>query len=88
MPKFVILGSTRHQPYTIMAVPNKLDNYVNDERSYQEAFRWFKPAIELCDIVIVYAVDGIGEHTRRDMEYAKSQDKRVILIVKDGVMEV
>ena len=80
MPKIVVVGSTRFEPYDIIAVPRRLPNYTNDEKSYQEAFKLFKPAIDICDEVWVYFPDGIGEHTTKDMMYALSIGKRVSFI--------
>jgi hypothetical protein len=80
MPKIVILGSCRFEPYIILAVPNKIPNAWNTEEGYKLAFKKFKPAIENADIVLVYAPDVIGEHTKRDMDYAISLGKKVIVI--------
>ena len=79
MVKIVILGSCRFEPYEILEVP-KRNNLGNTEEGYQKSTKRFFPAIEKADIVIVYASDGIGEHTKRDMEYAKKQGKRIIVI--------
>lgn len=87
MPKIVILGSSRFTPYEILAVPNKIPEVGQTEEDYQKAFEIFKPAIESSDIVIVYAPDGIGKHTRRDLEYALIQGKRIIIIGKNSTRE-
>lgn len=80
MPKFVILGSCRFEPYEVLAVPSKIPGAWNTEAGYEIAFQRFGPAIEEADIVIVYAPDGIGEHTNRDLAYAKSLGKRIHII--------
>ena len=88
-PKFVILGSCRHEPYEILQMPNPFDRklYVEDhEKAYEEACKRFYPAIDEADVVIVYAPNGVGEHTKQDIEYAKSRGKPVILIDK-GALE-
>lgn len=80
MTKIVILGSCRYAPYEILAVPNPIPNAWNTERGYEMASRVFYPAIDEADEVWIYAPDGIGEHTRRDIEYALKQGKTVRLI--------
>jgi hypothetical protein len=80
MPKIVILGSCRFDPYEILAVPNKIPNAWNTEKGYKIAAKKFHPAIEKADCVIVYDPDGIGEHTQRDIDYAKSHGKEVIYL--------
>jgi len=75
----VILGSCRFEPYEILAVPQKNEWY-NTEKGYVKAFKRFKPAIEQADVVIVYAPDGIGEHTSRDLEFAKSLNKQIVIL--------
>ena len=85
LPKIVILGSCRFEPYEILAVPNKIPNAWNTEEGYKIAAKKFYPAIEEADEVWVYAPDGIGEHTGRDLEYAKSKGK--IIRVLEGKTE-
>lgn len=83
VPKFVILGSCKHEPYAVLAMPNRLDAklYENDhEAAYAHAWEYFKPAIESADVVIVYAPDGIGEHTQRDLDYAIKLGKKILYI--------
>jgi len=80
MPKIVILGSCRHEPYEILAVPNKIPKAWNTEKGYEIASKKFYPAIDKADEVWVYAPDGIGEHTFRDMKYAKSKGKKIRFI--------
>jgi len=83
MPKFVILGSCKHEPYAVLAMPNRLDPelYERDhEKAYEEACKLFHPAIDNADIVIVYAPEGMGDHTRKDMKYALKKSKRVVVI--------
>lgn len=85
MPKFVILGSCRFEPYEVLAVPNKLDSELYEadhERAYEKACEVFYPAIDESDIVIVYAPEGVGEHTRADMEYALKKGKPVYFLRK------
>lgn len=81
MPKIVILGSCRHEPYEILAIPNKIPNAWNTEKGYEMASKIFYPAIDKADIVIVFAPDGkIGEHTGRDIDYAVAQGKPIFII--------
>ena len=80
MPKIVILGSCRFEPYEILAVPNKIPKAWNTEKGYKKAFKIFKPAIDNADLVIVYAPDGIGEHTQRDIDYARTQRKPIFVV--------
>ena len=83
MVKIVILGSCRFEPYEILASPAKNAKW-NTEEGYEMAFeRYFCAAIKQADEVWVYAPDGIGEHTKRDMEFAKEQGK-VIRVLKGG----
>ena len=81
MPKIVILGSCRFEPYEILAVPNKIPNAWNTEEGYQTACKVFYPAIEESDLILVYAPDGIGEHTQRDIDYARKMGKTVFKLV-------
>lgn len=74
MTKIVILGSCRHEPYEILAVPKKNSKW-NTKEGYELATKRFYPAIKRADIIIVYAPDGIGVHTKRDMAYAITQGK-------------
>ena len=87
MPKIVILGSCRFDPYEIIAIPNKIKGAGNTKKGYRKASRVFYPAIEKADIVIVYAPDGIGEHTKRDIEFARSKGKRVIVLGQKELTE-
>lgn len=80
MVKIVILGSCRFEPYEILAVPNKIKGAWNTEKGYQIACKKFYPAIDKADLVIVYAPDGIGEHTQRDIDYVKKQRKKIVII--------
>ena len=79
MPKIVILGSCKHEPYEVLAVPDKIPNAWNTEKGYALASKKFYPAIEKADIVLVYAPDGIGEHTQRDIDFAMSKGKPIFL---------
>ena len=82
MVKIVFLGSCRFSPYEILAVPDPIPGAHNTDRGYEIAFKIFKPAIDEADLVVVYAPDGIGEHTGRDLDYAKSQNKEIIIYTK------
>lgn len=65
MPKIVIIGSCRFEPYEILAAPNKIPGAWDTEKGYQVACKRFYPAIDEADFVILYAPDGVGEHTER-----------------------
>jgi len=84
MPKFVIVGSCRFEPYIVVAMPRKLTNTEHTtEKGYTEACKIFYPAIDSLgetDGVIVWAPDGIGEHTKRDIRYAQNKGKKVYLL--------
>ena len=86
MPRFVIVGSCRHEPYTVLAMPKKLtDTPHTTEEGYVAASKIFFPAIDSLsdtDAVIIWAPDGIGLHTLRDIEYAKSKGKRIYRLVE------
>jgi len=61
-------------------MPNKLDAelYEKDhEKAYSEATKVFYPAIDEADEVWVYAPNGIGEHTKRDIQYAQERGKLI-----------
>lgn len=89
MPKITILGSCSFEPYEILAAPNRLDAELYEkehEKAYDNAFeKVFKKAIEDCDFVFVYNPYGIGEHTKKDLDYAKSQGKHIVFY--DPIME-
>lgn len=78
--KIVVLGSCRFEPYIFLAVPNKIPNAWNTEEGYKLASAKFYPAIDVCDEVWLYAPDGIGEHTKRDLEYACKQGKKILIL--------
>lgn len=81
--KIAILGSCKHEPYIVLFMPNKFDRelYEKDhEQAYLEACKTVYPALAEADIVIAYVPEGIGEHTRRDLKYAESLRKRIVLI--------
>ena len=80
MPKITILGSCKYEPYEILAVPNTIPNFHNTEEGYLIACKKFYPAIDKSDFVIVYCPDGIGEHTQRDIDYAKQRGKKIIYV--------
>lgn len=75
MPKIVIVGSCRFEPYKILLVPQKIQGLWNTEEGYKQASKLFYPAMDECDEVWVYAPDGVGEHTKRDIGYARSKHK-------------
>jgi len=77
MPKIVVLGSARYEPYEFLAVPNKIPGAWNTEEGYRIASKKFYPAIDEADEVWVYAPQGIGEHTLRDLQYAQSKHKKI-----------
>lgn len=77
MPKIVIVGKCKFD-YEVLAVPKKmLDTPEPTEEGFLLAIKKFYPAIEKCDLVIVYAPDGISEHMRRDIDYARKKGKPV-----------
>ena len=78
MVKITILGSCRFEPYEVLAVPEKNEKW-NTEEGYQIAFKKFKKAIDESDVIFVYAPDGIGEHTDRDIQYAIQKGKPIVI---------
>ena len=76
------MGSRRFEPYEILAVPNTIKGAEgNNETSYQKAKEIFYPAIDKADVILVYIPNNtIGEHTLRDIEYAKCQGKTIQFI--------
>jgi len=81
MPKIVILGSCRYEPYEILFVPKKIPGLWNTEEGYKKASERCYPAIDQADEVWVYVPDGrIGEHTKRDIEYALKRKKTIRII--------
>lgn len=80
MVKIVILGSCKFEPYEILAMPQKIPNAWNTEKGYKLASKKFYPAMDKADIIIVYAPLGIGEHTQKDVDYAKKIGKEVFII--------
>lgn len=85
MPKIVILGSCRFEPYEVLAVPKKEPGLWNTEKGYQQAAERFYPAIDSADVIIVWAPDGVGEHTQRDIDYAKQQGKLIHIIGEECI---
>lgn len=81
MPKIVIVGSCRHEPYEILCVPNKIPKAWNTEKGYKLASEKFYPAIENAEEIWIYAPDGIGEHTQRDIDYARAKGKTIFLLI-------
>jgi len=82
--KIVILGSCKVVPYEIIKVPEREFRedgtpLWNTEEGYQQAFKKFKRAIEEADEVWIYC-SAVGEHTLRDIEYAKKLGKKIKLI--------
>jgi len=80
MPKIVILGSCRYEPYEILFVPKKIPGLWNTEEGYRKASERCYSAIDRADEVWVYAPEGIGEHTARDLGYAKRKGKVIRII--------
>jgi len=84
MPKFAMLGSCKHEPYEMLFMPNKLDPELyreEHEQAYAEACKTVYPNIEKADVVIVYVPNGIiGDHTQRDLSYAISKKKKIVII--------
>lgn len=83
MPKIVILGSCRYEPYEILYTPHRIDG--DDEAGYQKAKKIYGPLIEQCDECWVFAPDGIGYHTARDIKTALEQGKIVRLLVDSPI---
>ena len=93
MVKITILGSVRFSPYDILAKPDPLNpkytvathDAFQTEEEYENACDLFYPAIEASDIVIISAPpDGVGHHTKRDMQHAIDHDKTIIIIGGPG----
>lgn len=83
MPKVVIVGSCKYAPYNIIQAPNPFDwkLYKEDhEKAYEKACEIYYPKIRESDEVWIYAPNGIGEHTQRDIDYALSQNKKVLIL--------
>jgi hypothetical protein len=78
MPKIVILGSLRFDPYQV-TVPQKVKQDYHNEDGYRKACERIYPAIDDADLILVYAPDGIGEHTKRDLDYARSKGKKFLV---------
>lgn len=84
MPKIVIVGSCKHAPYVIIQAPNPFDPELYDkdhEKAYEEACKIYYPKIDEADEVWIYAPNGIGEHTQRDIDYAKKQGKTILILM-------
>jgi len=83
MPKIVILGSCRYEPYIILFMPNRVTpkELYNTEEGYRKVSKLIYAAIDHADEVWVYAPDGyIGEHTSRDIKYALKHKKTIRII--------
>lgn len=87
MTKIVILGSCRFEPYEVIAKPEKVEGKWNTEEGYQKATEKFYPAMQESDLILVYAPDGIGEHTKRDIDYANSIGKKVHVLIPLDTIE-
>jgi len=80
MVKIVILGSCRFEPYDILFTPKKIKGKWNTEEGYIIASKKCYKDIEEADEIWVYAPDGIGGHTQRDINYALSIGKKIHII--------
>ena len=69
-----MLGSLRFEPYEVLFVP------ITNPKGYQDAFENCKKAMDGSDLIICYAPDGIGEHTGRDLEYAKTTKAKIVIV--------
>lgn len=81
MTKFVFLGSRRFAPYEISFVPIEMRDISDEEDRYQVSIKRSHLAMDKADVVIVYAPDGIGIHTQRDIDYALKNNKEVFELV-------
>ena len=81
MPKIVIVGSCRYEPYIILTTPEKVPNLWNTEEGYKIASKKFYPAIKEADEIWIYAPEGIGKHTLKDIQYAKKHSKKIRLLI-------
>jgi hypothetical protein len=79
MPKIVILGKCNNGEY-VVDVPKRvvLDGKINTEECYKVASVKHFKAIAEADFIIVYG--AIGDHTKRDIEYATTQGKQIIYL--------
>lgn len=77
MTNFVILGSRRFAPYKIPFVPLEMPDVLDEEERFQISIKKSHPAMDDADVIIVYAPDGIGIHTQRDIDYALKNGKEV-----------
>jgi hypothetical protein len=85
MPTIVVLGSCKFEPYKVLMVPNKMESKLYDEdheKAYHEACKIFYPAIKKTDEVWIYIPDGLGEHTRKDLEFARAERKKTFVLVE------
>ncbi len=88
MPKITILGSCRYSPYKILATPKPTSNNYHNEEGYQMACKKFYPAIKESDEIWVYTPDGtIGNHTQRDLEYARINDKKIFYVISEEELQ-
>ena len=78
--KIVVLGSCRFEPYEFLAVPNKIPGAWNTEKGYRKASEKFYPALKEADVVWVFAPDGIGEHTQKDIDEAQRLGKKIMML--------
>lgn len=86
MPKIVILGSCRYEPYEILYTPHRVDG--DDEAGYQKAKKIYGPKIKTCEECWVFAPDGIGPHTARDIKMALEEGKIVRLVLDSPITRI
>ncbi len=96
MVNITILGSCRFSPYNILAKPDPLNpaytvsrhHDFNTDEEYENAKKIFFPAIEDSDVVLVFAPDGIGEHTQRDLDHTIKKKIPYIIFPDDRANSV
>ena len=81
MTKFVILGSRRFAPYKVSFTPLEIPDILDEEERFQISIKKSHPAMDEADVIIVYAPDGIGIHTQRDIDYALKNGKEVFELI-------
>ncbi len=85
-PKIVILGSCKHEPYEVLAMPNKIPGAWNTDEGYEMASKIFYPAMDKADVILVFGTPG--KHTQLDIDYAESIGKTVQYIKLNPKPEV
>ena len=80
MPKIVILGSLAQGDYKVTYPIKETDYYTKHEDAYLRAREKFYRAIDESDVIIVIGT-RMGEHTRKDIQYAKSKNKKVVFVM-------